>query len=233
MSDEDPFEKARRQMHDQVQRALSDSARTRAIMSGSAVQAGQFRELQLDVYRNAIRSEPKYDFSMLQSVVDGLREIASDIFGKSGSHEIERVAMEMLCHGINAGAFSGPDWLLWRTQLIQKPTTMNAWVLLRHRQFKGMTELVSMTPAYTGQHLEDIAKEIEKFIVPTAPAKQKRKPGRPKNSFKTDPVIDAKIYTDWKASDASISEFCRRRGLDEADVRDAVGRHKKRLPRKN
>jgi hypothetical protein len=57
----------------------------------------------------------------------------------------------------------------------------------------------------------------------------KKKKGRPKGTIKSDPAEDAKLYTDWKAADTDIADFCHRRGLRENDVRPAIDRHKSRL----
>jgi hypothetical protein len=61
--------------------------------------------------------------------------------------------------------------------------------------------------------------------------KSVRKPGRPSGTLKSNLAEDSRIYNDWKATGTTVSDFCRRRGLKEDDVRDMINRHKKRLSR--
>ena len=65
-----------------------------------------------------------------------------------------------------------------------------------------------------------------KAALATPQPKQKKR-GRPKGSLKNDPKKDAKIYRDWKATDMTIAEFCRKRRIDEYETRLAIDRHKK------
>ncbi len=60
-------------------------------------------------------------------------------------------------------------------------------------------------------------------------SKSGRKRGRPSGTLKSNTVEDSRIYNDWKAADTTIRDFCRRRGLEEAVVRDMINRHKRRL----
>jgi len=74
---------------------------------------------------------------------------------------------------------------------------------------------------------------------PTEPAgkgngEQSGKRGPYKTDY--DPEADAKLFRDWKAAKAAgtetIAEFCKARGLDETDTREALERHRSRERRR-
>ena len=89
-------------------------------------------------------------------------------------------------------------------------------------------------PPITREAIEDAADALAgKPETPTRPAGKRKTTGK-RGPYKTpyDPKADAKLARDWQAAKRSgtqtVAEFCKDRGLDEIDVREALERHRKR-----
>lgn len=75
-----------------------------------------------------IRSTPSFDKSALTNILLSLKKLVFEYDSKQMRNplDLERVALDFLCQSIQAGAFSGPEWLGWRTRLADRPHISNA-----------------------------------------------------------------------------------------------------------
>jgi len=76
--------------------------------------------------------------------------------------------------------------------------------------------------------------KLETHTRPGGKGEQSRKRGAYRTGY--DPEADAKLDRDWKAAKAAgtqtVAEFCKARGLDEIDTREALERHRGRQKRR-
>jgi hypothetical protein len=75
-----------------------------------------------------IRSTPSFDKSTLKVIILSLKKLMFEFDTKQihDPTDLERVALDFLCQAIQAGAFSGSEWLGWRTRLADQPHVANA-----------------------------------------------------------------------------------------------------------
>lgn len=75
----------------------------------------------------AIQSTPSFDAPTIRACAEGLRSLVRDF--KGGYEEMTNLhisILDLICESVKVGAFSGPSWLLWRTQLANRPHVLNA-----------------------------------------------------------------------------------------------------------
>jgi hypothetical protein len=125
------------------------------------------RDRRLDDLREKLRSDPQFNIAIIQSAANGIRKMVEQLRLKNVSpHIFGPVCFDLLIDSIKGGAFSGPDWHLWRTNLISD-TSLNA----------AMRTLGTLAPAGQQLHIpenfqndtqiEMLAGFIERFTKPT------------------------------------------------------------------
>ncbi len=181
-------------------------------------------------WQKSISSPPSFDPESLKQIANGMRlSISHRETGLVASNpELERIFMEYLCRAIEAGAFSGNDWLAWRVRLADSPHILHALNFLsdhapqEHRRPRPAFSVATQMAADVFPGL------IESFIKPKERGKSKKR-GAP---ARYDPREDAKIFNAWSTNHHDTFAECARAlggSHTEISVKRAVDRHEKRL----
>jgi len=122
-----------------------------------------------------------------------------------------------------------------QTLLLGGLKTLNLeWVLIT----KKGRRLLRRRRLAVGAGCEPFESDGKKSAKGGKPDKKSKPPGRPRAS-KEDREADEKLFKAWEAAKATgtrtYAEFCRDRGKSEdpSEIKDAIGRHRKRLERES
>ncbi len=112
--------------------------------------ANRDNEARIARWVQMIRADPILNTTALKLVRNSLERLMNEYHGKP-SWSMQRPAMEFLCEAIRNGAFSGVEWMPWRTRLADRPNIINAAYFL-----SGYApELYKMQPHVLGHELNE------------------------------------------------------------------------------
>lgn len=159
-------------------RAMESASRNAdARLEREAQEATRIRAEQ----RKYILGPPSFDTLGIRAAADGLRKIALD-FQKHpvDQIQIEKLGIDLLVQAIQAGAFSGHDWMLWRTRLARRPHILNAihWIGLPNYLHGGWDGPAPADPY--GQTFRIFADKVEEFATESDRKISSRPDGRRK-----------------------------------------------------